>query len=288
MIDILKKIKIFFVSQYSKIVYVLRDIIYPNSLSVDWYSGLNNFGDILNYKLLKILTNREVFEIRTHLYNKQNYMIIGSILQRANKYSIVWGSGFISEDSYCKEKPQKICAVRGPLTRKKLLKDGIACPEVYGDPALLLPLIYKPKIEKKYKIGIIPHYVDKSNIWLKNIQSDQIKILDIQIKDSFLFIDEILKCEKIASSSLHGIIVADAYSIPSIWVSFADNIMGGAFKYLDYFLSVKRVDREPLKINQNTKIEKLYEKFSEYKIELDLKKLIDAAPFEIDRSILKL
>ena len=90
-------------------------------------------------------------------------MIIGSILDRGTKSSIIWGAGLISEDSEPIEIPKKIYAVRGPKTREKLLKSGIDCPEIYGDPALLLPKIYNPKIEKKYELGVIPHYIDKNN-----------------------------------------------------------------------------------------------------------------------------
>ena len=73
--------------------------------------------------------------------------------------SIIWGTGCIDK-GMIGEKPSKVYAVRGPLTREELLKKGIECPEVYGDPALLYPMIYNPKVEKKYKWGIIPHYIE--------------------------------------------------------------------------------------------------------------------------------
>ena len=60
-------------------------------------------------------------------------------------------------------KTKKIHAVRGPLTKAKLDSEGIACPEVFGDLALLMPEIYDPSFKKKYKVGILPHYVDKKN-----------------------------------------------------------------------------------------------------------------------------
>lgn len=90
------------------------------------------------------------------------------------------GSGFISSSSKFKIKPKQICAVRGPLTRDLIIKQGIECPEIYGDPALLYPLFYKPTIKKKYRLGVIPHYVDQNNPLLKIFKQYQdILIIDI-------------------------------------------------------------------------------------------------------------
>ena len=76
---------------------------------------------------------------------------------------------------------------------------GLACPEIYGDPALLLPEVYpNPGIEKKYKLGIIPHFKDKNDAYLKDHFSNHqdIKIIDIQNKDPLKVVDEMLSCEK--------------------------------------------------------------------------------------------
>ena len=250
-------------------------------IRLDWYFGSNNFGDILNPVLLNKLTGKKPVNICAKYYSEVHYFFIGSILDRANGNTIVWGTGFISQDSNC-TCPKKIYAVRGPKTRKILLEQGIECPEIYGDPALLLPKIYKPKIDKKYKIGIIPHYVDKNNPWLdKYRNNDDINIIDIQVTNPFSFIDEVLCCEKIISSSLHGIIVSDAYNIPSMWIEFSDKVIGNGFKFIDYFMSVKRVDTEPIKIDDKIDILEIYSKFYKYKIEIDLESLIDSCPFEI-------
>jgi len=278
----LKRIKRFIQSKFIIIFYRLRDILHKNSLHVDWYSKTNNFGDILNYTLLKSISNQDVLQIRSHLYNKKNYLVIGSILQRATKHSVIWGSGFISYNSHCEEIPAKICAVRGPLTRDKLLLDNIECPEVYGDPALLLPRIYFPRIKKKYKLGIVPHYLDRNSNWVKNItNNNEIVVLDIQMHEPLKFVEKILECEKIASSSLHGIIVADAYLIPSLWISLSNNITGGDFKYLDYFLSVKRIDKKAFIIKEKTKLNEIFNSFYNYNIDINLDKLVLACPFEI-------
>lgn len=76
-------------------------------------------------------------------------MIIGSSLTLlCNSESIVWGAGVIDNAEELLAHPKKVLAVRGPLSRQYLLERGIECPAVYGDPALLVPKVYNPSIEK--------------------------------------------------------------------------------------------------------------------------------------------
>ena len=45
---------------------------------------------------------------------------------------------------------------------------------------------------------------------------------------------EIASCAAVLSTSLHGLIVADAYDIPAAWATLAPDLMGGTFKFHDY------------------------------------------------------
>jgi pyruvyltransferase len=141
-------------------------------------------------------------------------------------------------------------------------------------------MFYKPSKKKKYKLGIIPHYVDKENVFFNKLKNNpDILIIDIEggIKK---VVDEICSCELIASSSLHGIIVADAYGIPSTWIKFSDNVMGSGFKFRDYFASVGRKDNAPLTIDKKSTIKKILEGYSDYELDIDLDKLLGACPFK--------
>ena len=55
-----------------------------------------------------------------------------------------------------------IRAVRGPLTREAILKEGGKCPEIYGDPAIIMPRLYTPKIGAKHKAGLILHHTQET------------------------------------------------------------------------------------------------------------------------------
>jgi len=180
---------------------------------------------------------------------KEYYTIAGSNLGNTNENVIVWGSGIKFREQFIK-KPKKVLAVRGPITRQRLLELDIACPEIYGDPALLLPEIYKSKVIKEYELGIIPHFVD-----FKEVKKNLSKISDILIinvlKPIEEVIDNICKCRRTISSSLHGLIVSHAYNIPSLWVEFSKSLSGDNCKFIDYFLSVDIKPYDPINLIEN-------------------------------------
>ena len=263
----------------SKMTYYLNA---ENHCFLYWHNRIQNFGDSINPLIMSHLTGKRVKWVMPSYFYAPHLISIGSILEKSSKNSIVWGAGFISQESSLNEIPKKVCAVRGPRSRKRLLEYGVECPEIYGDPVLLLPKMYSPKIEKKYELGIIPHYIDKDNAWIQSIEgSKEIKIIDLQKKDLLDIVDDILSCKKIASSSLHGVITADAYNIPSVWIKFSNRVYGEGFKFLDYFESVGRRDKMPFVIESKTKLADIFDQFYQYTIDIDLEKLLEAAPFDV-------
>lgn len=269
----------------NNIIDSFKVLMSENNIIVYWWNSLDNFGDTLNPILIKKLFKKNAYHPNKiiNFGNKTVYSAIGSILQIVNYKKLeIWGSGFIDENGFLKCEPVEIHAVRGPLTRMKLIKQGFSCPEVYGDPGLLVPKFYNPKVKKIFKLGIVAHYVDKDNKIIK-VLKDKYKedILFIDIQGNWReVIDNINKCEIIASSSLHGIITADAYNIPSLWIKLSDKVSGGNFKFHDYMLSVGRKQMEPFLLNREYKLIDIINSVEDYKINIDLEKLINSCPFK--------
>lgn len=235
-----------------------------------------NYGDILSAQIVSWVSGKEVSfynapSQRKRWFKKRYLMAIGSIMKYTQPKALVWGSGIISRKDQFSD--ATFCAVRGPLSRKRIIELGYTCPEVYGDPAILLPLYYAPTIEKKFEYGFIPHYVDQeiAQEWYGG--ESNTTVLNLINDDVFYTTDRILECKKVISSSLHGVIVAQAYGIPAIWVQFSDKLSGDNVKYEDYFLSVGMKPYQPVYVDQK-KLPDAYEVlFSEVDTIPDIQKV---------------
>lgn len=220
-------------------------------------------------------------------------LAVGSIVGLARKNCIVWGSGITYRTDPI-EPEACYRAVRGPLTLQRLKEAGCDVSRVaMGDPGLLLPLIYRPKIEPCYELGIIAHNNDRKRFEvLLERSSCRDKILFISLRTNRKSVeeitDEICSCRRILSSSLHGLIVPHAYGIPALRVE-SHTIPGDGSKFEDYFSSVGIEAYSPAMLNSENcaspeAMGKLFtgkEKVSLPQIDLYSiqKQLLEAAPF---------
>ncbi len=245
------------------------------------WNGENNknFGDILWPYLVEKISGKIPNRVNKYCL-KEYFLTIGSIFANSNKHAIVWWSGIIWKGEKIK-KPKKICAVRGPKTRERLLNLWYDCPEIYGDPGLLVSKFYTPKTQKTYELWIIPHYVDYKKIseqWLP----ENVKIINL-LDPIEKVIDDIYSCKRTISSSLHGIIVSHTYKISSMWVKFSKKLAGDGVKFEDYFLSVGIKPYQWYDYSEIPNIEKIIDFIDRYhhdKIQIDLDKLLEVCPFK--------
>lgn len=315
-------------------LYLFRHAIIVNGyVNNHTWKGIRhrNWGDDLNYYFLRELTGRPVVMFHNCKLAKwlhlKNYLCIGTLLDAvkySNDQTIVWGSG-VSGQERSFVHPEKILAVRGPKTKEFCDRYGVPCPEIYGDPALLLPLVYQPegappfalprregksptstlpsregvsletrnnKLETfRFRLGIIPHVVDLHHPVIEEIRekyADEILIIDLAHYDKWTdVIDQICSCEKILSSSLHGLIVSDAYQMPNCWIELSGKISGGYLKYLDYAASVNRFFSMPIRIEKFADVADLADYADLYfscadaeKIQELQRGLLEVAPFK--------
>lgn len=249
----------------------------------------NNWGDKLNEYIARKIFKVHVFH-RNEVYVSKREAVhfwIGSHLGSAclSSSAVVWGSGFISKNEKIHSRPREIRAVRGWKSHQRLIEAGIVAPNVVGDVALLMPRFYTPaETSKRFAIGVIPHFRDKNlEFFRRTTEWSDVLIIDIE-DDVEVVIDQIVSCDRIISSSLHGIICADAYGVPANWIQCSNNLLGDGFKFLDYFSSVSRSVTSPLVVNDSSTRQYIEDSFRDYCVQIDLDKLMLAAPLNFPAS----
>lgn len=255
-----------------------------------------NWGDDINDHFIRLLSGRKVeiyFDTPVAMVLKrQNYLCIGSTLNYlTTPETIVWGAGVIDDTLDLRARPARVTAVRGPLTRDYLQACGIDCPEVYGDPALLIPYFYNPapaNLGQEKRIGIVPHYKDQASPIFAAIRHahPELEFVDISNYGTWTdFIDRIAACDAVFSSSLHGLIMAEAYGIPNHWVSVSSNVLGRGFKFRDFFASVGKPVTAPTELDEGFDPRAFLAAKPWMPGRIDLKALLAACPFEIREPI---
>lgn len=205
-------------------------------IPLTYWINTENFGDLLSPWLYQKITGLPVAYSNGA---EKSYIGIGSIMKYATNQSIIWGTGSFGTESK-RQIPldATYLAVRGPLTRARVQNTGVVCPAVYGDPALLTPMYYWPDIEPQYEVGIVLRWSEKK--WVNRDFGPGVKKIYLKTDDIEGVLNDMLQCKRIITSSLHGLIIADAYGIPSAWLD-SHTPKGGEFKFYDYFLTVNKV-----------------------------------------------
>jgi hypothetical protein len=212
-----------------------------------------NFGDVLSpYIVEKVTGTPPRIGSRT-----KGLLAIGSVIKFATADSDVWGTGTPRRTDQLSSEA-RYHAVRGPLTREMVLRDGGSCPEIYGDPGLLLPSFYSPAPpSKRYAVGLIRHVSHGLESELPDGVRD-ISLLRVGYDDIERFVDEVLECEVVLSTSLHGLMTAHAYGVPARWCEYSSQpaaVPGDGTKFRDYFASVGMPEQRPLDLSDVARID---------------------------------
>lgn len=232
-----------------------------------------NFGDYLSLKLIERIVDGAVRS--NPKPNEKKLLAIGSIFYFARENDVVWGSGINGkklEKSDYTFSHLDVRAVRGPMTRDFLKKNfNIDSPEIYGDPALLMPYLF-PEFKRKAIPSrdhiVILHYLDEK--LFPKTEDGHIVYATDPWED---IMEKIMDSAFVISSSLHGVIVAEAYGIPARLLRITQN--EPFFKFQDYYLGTNRPD-----FKYAASIEDALKMGGEPPFECNLESLYDAFPFE--------
>jgi len=196
-----------------------------------------NFGDYLSSVIVtKMAADADCF-LDEERPAPARLLAVGSILHFARDGDIVWGSGVngkvpVERHSY---RHLDVRAVRGPLTRDFLLRRGIGVPEIFGDPALLIADLLATRFpgpaERTDPVAFVPNLHDLPSMqgW-ENVISP--------LDPWWSVVRRISRARHVISTSLHGLVVADAFGVPCTYLRLSEE--ENLFKYEDYVLGVGR------------------------------------------------
>nr|MBP7323157.1 polysaccharide pyruvyl transferase family protein [Deltaproteobacteria bacterium] len=231
--------------RYNRIKGLIVGTAHHNCIYAYWWDSIVNFGDLITARLLESYGFTPI-----HCSPKRAQVVAtGSVLERIPEeyQGVIIGSGLIHGESVRFFSRAKILALRGELTRQRL-----GAPEeiILGDPGLLIARLSQDRQKKRFVLGLVPHYVDHRSSSIRQILKNNRKevcLIDPR-RDPIKVVRDIDTCEFILSSSLHGLVCADALGIPSAWILLSDRVIGSGFKFRDYY-SALRMKKNPTVIS---------------------------------------
>ncbi len=198
-----------------------------------------NLGDMLAIPIYEYMLRKNGLDKDQNVGKTKHLYTIGSLIMLAYQDATIWGSGILMEEPegliWKRSKTRKldIRCVRGPRTKKRLAENGYDVSRcVMGDPGVLMPLVYKPEEREKKDYVVIRHMSDNDDVSYSN----EVNIITNDWKET---INQIYNSKLVISSSLHGLIIAEAYGIPAIMLDKTE--FGDHFKYEDYYMSTGRM-----------------------------------------------
>ncbi|GAA4391703.1 glycosyltransferase [Tsukamurella soli] len=173
--------------------------------STYWWKGTKNFGDQINEFLLRKLG---VDDWEHSDPESAELVMVGSILEHlpTRFAGTVCGAGILLPETRVDLSNARILALRGKLTANRVI--GYQGQAVLGDLGLLVSRFVQQS-DAVYDLGVIPHWSDTTLAQ----RFPHGKLIDPSgnVQD---VVQQIVQCRQIISSSLHGLVVADAYGIP--------------------------------------------------------------------------
>jgi pyruvyltransferase len=228
--------------------------------------GWDNFGDALSKPIIERLLKREIKS--THTPFEHKLLSLGSILHSALNGDVVWGTGIMTGWFPEHISQLDVRAVRGPLTRDILLKKGIQCPAVYGDPALLIPLLFPEFTCNPVRDYIVIPHASETSLFANDPNM-------VSPREPWeTVVKKITESKFVIASSLHGIIVAEAFGIPARMVLSTNNSQ--YFKYMDYYHATGRPN-----FKYATSVKEALKMGGEPPAKIDLIPLIESFPFDL-------
>ncbi|MFM8735211.1 MAG: polysaccharide pyruvyl transferase family protein [Pirellulales bacterium] len=221
-------------------------------IPVRYFVAIPNVGDLVTPSIVSGVCRRDTVWVANG--DAPHLLATGSILSWATPRSLVWGTGVIHPDmGIGAPRKEHIHALRGRLSIEVVSRELGGLPDLpLGDPAWLAAglLGIGRATSPSFRLGVVAHYVDRQHPAIQNLlRQDGVVDLDVH-RSPASFLRTMACCEAVASTSLHGLIFAESLGIPNVWVNVSGEIIGGTFKFDDWFSMCGSPQRYPVEIQE--------------------------------------
>lgn len=192
-----------------------------------WYRGHRNFGDGLAPLLAEWALGRRVLHAPAAVNGK--LLTIGSVIDRARPRDVVWGSGLLVDGRVDLPRSTDVLAVRGPLTADRC---GLTAEVPFGDPGVLVPLFVPRTVPPDGRTLVVMNH--REDEVLHRLVAAGHDVVSAGAPHDEV-VERIQRASVVFSSSLHGLVAAEAYGTPAVHVVLSDRVIGGTFKFRDYY-----------------------------------------------------
>ena len=209
------------------------------SIKLNWWirPSPGNMGDWLSPYIINKVTGCSV----SYAPSEHSKVIsLGSIGRYITDHHTVWGTGISSAETEL-SKSARYIAVRGPYTALALKNSGGKPPKVFGDPAIIMPDIYKSSRLPGNDYALVRHFVHQNCDLVVDEGVRDINILISSPRDLECFIDQLHECRAIVTTSLHVLILCISYRIPCRLITISEKdrcVSGDGVKYKDFYEGV--------------------------------------------------
>lgn len=206
-----------------------------------------NLGDALSPVMVSLISGRPVVS-RASNSGEMRLAAVGTIGHGMRGGHVTfWGTGSSLYSNPFAPRDERVIferaagtrfdirATRGPVSAQ-ILGGGADDPGIYGDPVWLLPRFYPRLKAPTTELGVILHLSELED---REMETHPKAILDryrvppefegqvrlitmvtgTEPNDLRRKVDEILDCKRIVSTSLHGMVIAEAYGIPCFYLA---------------------------------------------------------------------
>lgn len=213
-----------------------------------WWNAAPNFGDVISQHIVSHVSGRDVVWAEP---GEAQIFALGSIMRPvARTYKDgkahrpwIWGTGCIDSVGRRFVNHVEFAAVRGPETAARLGVDVAT----YGDPGILIDRVAGPPPAPSGKVGLVLHHSQRNSDKARAVLDALPDLMPIDVTgDAIDVVHQIAGCAHVISSSLHGLIVADAYGVPNTWLDPEGIHKSPRFKFHDYAAAIGRDLPEPI------------------------------------------